>query len=203
MKIGKQIWLANNLNINQFRNGDLILHAKSAEEWKKAGEKGKPAMCYYDNDSNNGKYYSKLYNWYAVNDPRGISPEGWHIPNNDEWDKLITFYGGNTQAGTSLKSSHGWDLELNGTNESCFDGLPGGYREENGIFKFIGAMGHWWSASDGGILLMLHPNTASIYTLYGVSPTSNFATGEIYASGEMNRNNYSVLMGLSVRCLKD
>ena len=70
--ISNQIWQTENLNVDRFRNGDLIPHVESAEEWKKAGNKGQPAWCYYDNDPENGKIYGKLYNWYAVNDRRGI-----------------------------------------------------------------------------------------------------------------------------------
>lgn len=78
--IGNQVWMAENLNVDKFRNGDLILQAKTEEEWKKAGENKHPAWCYFDNDTANDAKYGKLYNWYAVNDPRGLAPAGWHIP---------------------------------------------------------------------------------------------------------------------------
>jgi len=67
--------MPNNLDINTFRNGDPISHAKTAAEWQKAGLDRKPAWCYYENDSNYGRVYGKLYNWYAVNDLWGLAPQ--------------------------------------------------------------------------------------------------------------------------------
>ncbi|TFH48898.1 MAG: hypothetical protein E4G92_02790, partial [Bacteroidia bacterium] len=68
---GLQVWTVPNLNVSHFRNGDTIPEARSAEEWLKAAEAGAPAWCYQENDPANGNRYGKLYNWYAVNDPRG------------------------------------------------------------------------------------------------------------------------------------
>lgn len=83
--IGNQIWMLPNLNVSRFRNGDLIQEAIFDEDWKRLGEEGKPAWCHYDNDLNKGEVFGKLYNWYAVNDPRGLAPKGWHIPTDEEW----------------------------------------------------------------------------------------------------------------------
>jgi len=83
--IGNQVWMSQNLNVDKFRNGDPIPHAETREEWEKAGENRHPAWCYYDNDSANADKYGKLYNWYAVNDPRGLAPEGWKIPSHEDW----------------------------------------------------------------------------------------------------------------------
>jgi uncharacterized protein (TIGR02145 family) len=79
IKIGKQTWMAENLNVDKFRNGDLIPHIQDPEEWEQAGKNQQPAWCYYENDPENGNIYGKLYNWYAVNDPRGLAPEGFHV----------------------------------------------------------------------------------------------------------------------------
>ena len=103
--IGTQIWMKENLNVSTFRNGDPIPEAKTAEEWQAAGEAKQPAWCYYDNDSKNGVKYGKLYNWYAVNDSRGLAPVGWHVPDNDEWEVLEGIAGGFWVAGESLKDS--------------------------------------------------------------------------------------------------
>jgi uncharacterized protein (TIGR02145 family) len=92
--IGKQIWSSKNLDVEYFRNGDPIPQAKTCEEWKLASENKKPIWCYYFFDPNNGKLYGKLYNWYAVNDPRGLAPIGWHIPEYSEWKQLIDYLGG-------------------------------------------------------------------------------------------------------------
>jgi len=88
VRIGEQVWMAENLNVSKFRNGDLIPEAKTKEEWKAAGENKQPAWCYYDNDKKNGEKYGKLYNWYAINDRRGVIPEGWHLPSDEEISTL-------------------------------------------------------------------------------------------------------------------
>jgi uncharacterized protein (TIGR02145 family) len=93
-KIGNQEWMTRNLDVDRFRNGDLIPQAQSVEAWKEAGENRQPAWCYYDNNPENGKIYGKLYNWYAVNDPRGLCPEGWHVPTFKEWSVLRSNVGG-------------------------------------------------------------------------------------------------------------
>ena len=92
-RFGNQEWMTRNLDVDRFRNGDLIPHAESNEEWKKAGKNGQPAWCYNDNDPENGKKYGKLYNEYAVNDSRGLATEGWHVPSDDEWTSLVEFLG--------------------------------------------------------------------------------------------------------------
>ena len=89
--IGNQTWMAENLNVGRFRNGELIPEAKTLEEWQEAIDEKKPAWCYYDNDIKKGELYGKLYNWYAVNDPRGLAPLGWHIPTINEWNNLNNY----------------------------------------------------------------------------------------------------------------
>jgi aspartate kinase len=81
--------MVENLNVSNFRNGEAIPEAKTNEEWIKAGNEGKPAWCYYENRSENGRIYGKLYNWYALNDPRGLAPAGWSIPENNDWRTLV------------------------------------------------------------------------------------------------------------------
>jgi uncharacterized protein (TIGR02145 family) len=76
VKIGKQVWMYENLNVDKFRNGDPIPEVKTREEWLKAGENKQPAWCYFENDPANGKKIGKIYNFYAVTDSRGISPKG-------------------------------------------------------------------------------------------------------------------------------
>lgn len=73
---------------NKFANGDPITEAKTDKEWKEEGDNGKLAWCYYNNDPENGKRYRKLYNWYAVNDPRGLCPDSWHVARHDKWMAL-------------------------------------------------------------------------------------------------------------------
>ena len=101
--IGTQTWTSLNLDVVAFRNGDVIPQVKTNEEWEVAGNNKQAAWCYYDNDPANGPKYGKLYNWYAVNDPRGLAPTGWHVPTDEEWTVLSTFLGGEEVAGTKMK----------------------------------------------------------------------------------------------------
>ena len=117
--IGNQVWMTKNLNVDKFRNGDPIPQAKTAAEWKAAGEKKQPAWCYYDNDPANGAKYGKLYNWFAVNDSRGLAPAGYHIPSDAEWTQLTDFLG--SDAGTKMKSTSGWGVMENVPCPNCKD----------------------------------------------------------------------------------
>ncbi|MBU3715371.1 MAG: hypothetical protein FGM46_10580 [Ferruginibacter sp.] len=187
--IGKQVWMSENLNVEKFRNGDAIPEAKTAEEWKKAGEEGKPAWCYYENrsiqdDPENGEKYGKLYNWYAVNDPRGLAPKGWHIPSDDEWTILANFLGGAKVAGDKMQSKTGWNDGGNGSNSSGLSGLPGGNRYYHGPFTNIGLYGFWWSSTED--------NTSNAWLRF--LSYNNGSVGR-YSSGKPN--------GFSVRCVRD
>jgi uncharacterized protein (TIGR02145 family) len=131
--IGSQVWMAKNLNISKFNNGDTIHYAKTNYEWQVASENKQPAWCFYDNDPRNGIRYGKLYNWYAVNDVRGLSPKGWHIPSDKEWDSLILFLDPfynpfissdyptkrSEMAGNLLKSTSGWEGYTTGGDLMC------------------------------------------------------------------------------------
>jgi len=105
--IGTQVWMTKNLDVATFRNGDPIPQAKTDEEWEKSGENQQPAWCYIDSDPANGAKYGKLYNWYAVNDSRGLAPEGYHIPSDTEWTQLDDFLA--SEAGKKMKSTSGWE----------------------------------------------------------------------------------------------
>jgi uncharacterized protein (TIGR02145 family) len=148
VRIGTQTWASTNLNAGTFRNGDSIPEAITNQDWVTAGESGKPAWCYYNNDPANGPKYGKLYNWYAVNDPRGLAPAGWIIPGDADWSKLMYFLGGPDMSGRKMKSTSGWKDGNIGTNESGFTGLAGGYRVENGTFLNLGSIGTWWSSTE-------------------------------------------------------
>jgi uncharacterized protein (TIGR02145 family) len=182
--IGKQVWTAANLNVDKFRNGEPIPHAKTDEEWKKAGENKEPAWCYYDNDPTNGEKYGKLYNWYAAIDPRGLAPDGWHLPSDKEWAVLADYLGGDGVAGTKMKSSSGWVDNGNGTNESGFSGTPGGYRFINGRFYYIDFYGYWWSSTES---------------------SDNFAWFRelLFFNDKVGKNEFTKGNGYSIRCLRD
>lgn len=106
--IGQQIWMTDNLNADKFRNGDIIPETRTIADWKRAGFNQQPAWCYYNNDSINKTKFGKLYNWYAVNDPRGLAPKGWHIPFDAEWTNLANNLGGINIAGGKLKVQEHW-----------------------------------------------------------------------------------------------
>jgi uncharacterized protein (TIGR02145 family) len=223
--IGTQTWTSKNLDVSTFRNGEAIPEAKSKEEWKKAGDNKTAAFCYYEYDSKNGKVYGKLYNWYAVNDSRGLAPKGYHIPSDAEWTILTDFLGGEDIAGKKMKSKDGWKsyeeggkktcpdcadwtqsyrdqvpchicknsryvkapvktLSGNGDNSSRFNGLPGGYCNNNGSFNNMSDYGNWWSSSEYG-------TNNAWYRFLG----SGNARGSRY---DFSKNN-----GFSVRCLRD
>ena len=151
VKIGDQVWMAKNLDVSHFRNGDIIPEARTAEEWQKASDDTSPAWCYYKNDPVNGKHLGKLYNWYAVNDPRGLAPAGYHIPTDYEWVQLIDYLGGMKDAGYKMKSTNGgwWEFgeEGNGNNESGFNALSGGWRSIQGEFDFLESDGCFWTST--------------------------------------------------------
>jgi uncharacterized protein (TIGR02145 family) len=164
VKIGTQEWMSENLDVATFRNGDSIPQAKSGSEWQLAGQDRRPVWCYYNNDPVMGKLYGKLYNWYAINDPRGLAPEGWHVPGDKEWTVLIDYLGGDSVAGRKMKNITGWndtygpkgpyDREAklasgNGTNESGFVALPAGVRNY-GTFYGLGVWCYFWSSSEYG-----------------------------------------------------
>jgi uncharacterized protein (TIGR02145 family) len=148
VRIGKQNWAIANLDVYKFRNGDSIPEAKTNKEWVTAGESGKPAWCFYNNDPATGKKYGKLYNWYAVNDSRGLAPSGWSLPSDTDWTELTYYLGGQNMAGKKMKTTSGWTDGNNGTNEIGFTGLPGGYRVENGTFLNLGSIATWWSTTE-------------------------------------------------------
>src|SRR3954471_19314790 len=101
VKIGNQTGMAENLYVVTYRNGDTIPQVQDPKVWSglKTG-----AWCYYGGNTQTGIKYGKLYNWYAINDPRGLAPEGWHIPSDEEWTKLTTYLGGKIQASAKIKS---------------------------------------------------------------------------------------------------
>ena len=150
--IGTQTWTSKNLDVSTFRNGEAIPEAKNAKQWSKAGDNKTAVFCYYEYDSKNGKVYGKLYNWFAVNDSRGLAPKGYHIPSDAEWTVLTDFLGGEFKAGDKMKSKTGWQKNGkksgNGNNSSGFNGLPGGSRYNDGPLSNIGMVGFWWSSTE-------------------------------------------------------
>ncbi len=187
VKYGLQEWTASNLNVHSFLNGDSIPETKTKEEWIKAGVDGKPAWCYFDNDPENGKIYGKLYNWYAINDKRGLAPKGWLIPENGNWMTLVKNLLGVDVAGIKLKSKTGWKSK-NGSNTIGFTALPGGFRDEKGAFKELGKKGQWWANSEPVEV----KKSNMIYTVMLNDFTAELSYLKVNKEG-----------GFSVRCIKD
>lgn len=189
IKIGTQIWTSKNLDVSNFSNGDPIPEVNSSEEWIKASENERPAFCCYNFDINNGKVYGKLYNWYAVNDPRGLAPKGYHIPSDEEWDLLTKNLNIEMDAGEKIKSVTCWKkngkISGNGNNSSGFNGLPGGYCNSSGTFYSISEYCGWWSHSENSTRDFVWDRNLK------------------YDNPDIGRNRISKDYGLSVRCIKD
>ncbi|WP_395048653.1 fibrobacter succinogenes major paralogous domain-containing protein [Flavobacterium sp.] len=183
IQIGSKTWMQKNLNVSKYRNGDIIPQITDPTQWKNTTT---GAWCYYKNDINNGQIYGKLYNWYAVNDPRGLSPQGWHISSNDEWVVLIGYLGGDMLAGYTMKElgvTHWSATTPETTNSSGFMGLPGGF-SSYGAFSGIGLTGWWWTSSQETNLY------AYMHTLY-------------YAHGKVPTSTFEKRYGMSVRCIRN
>lgn len=182
--------MAENLNVEKFRNGDLIPEAKTNSEWKDASRNGTPAWCYYDYNPTYEEGYGKLYNWYAVNDPRGLAPEGWRVPSENDWKQLVQFLGYDynsrvdfSEVAPKLKAGRDWKKGKT-NNSSGFSALPGGRNWNTGRCKYMKNEGHWWSSTEA------NPTGAIAFKL------SAYSNGfHIDADWKMN--------GKSVRCVKD
>jgi uncharacterized protein (TIGR02145 family) len=184
IQIGSQLWMAENLSVSRFRNGDLIPQAQSVEEWEKAGRERQPAWCYYESDSLRNFRYGKLYNWYAVNDVRGLAPENWHVPSNEEWMALADFNGGDSIAGAKLKSQASWNEKGGGSNSSGFNAISVGERYGS-TFANQGYFTYWWSSTSDSYF-------SSWYWMLDYS-------NDLLFRDSYKTNNY----GFSVRCIHD
>jgi len=143
--IGDQVWMAENLRVTHYKNGDAIPNVTDNIIWSTILS---GVYCWYNNDQSANEKYGPLYNWYAVEDYRGLCPDGWHVPTEAEWTTLITYLGGTTEAGGKMKATSDlWDSPNYATNISKFSGLPGGYRSDNGTSYAIGSTGYFWSST--------------------------------------------------------
>ena len=176
-----QVWMLKNLDVSTYRNGDPIPLVTDNTQWSLLTT---GAYCYYQNNTANGPVYGKLYNWFAVNDPRGLAPVGWHVPTDAECTTLstcVTGIGGNLK---ETGTTH-WQLpNIGATNSSGWTGLPGGRRDDVGSFWSLGFNCSWWSST---LYLTTYGWNRSIY----------------YDSNTIDRNNPRKQFGFSVRCDKD
>lgn len=197
--IGTQEWMKENLNVSKYKNGDVIPKINFSSSWQTTTV---GSWCNYYGGTLNppdyGSIYGKLYNWFAIDDSRGLAPEGWHIPSYDEWMTLINFLGGSFNAGSKLKevgNLHWASPNEDATNESGFNGLPGGNRDPNGLWYAMVGIGipysaSWWGTSE------INSGQSSVYSIkYN---TKEVVAGYIDIHNSINRN-----AGLSVRCVKN
>jgi uncharacterized protein (TIGR02145 family) len=184
-KVGSQIWMINNLDVKVFRNGDSIKHARTENEWLECAKKQVPAWCYFNNNEVLGKRFGMLYNWYAVNDPRGLAPKGYKIPNEDDWNKLIQQFGGESVAAPKMRYGKLWgDSLLVTSRKGNFGALPSGWRKyTNEKTEFINNGAYWWSSSSQ-------------------TPKISWTRYLVIKEKEVKSYCYDKGSGLSVRCLK-
>lgn len=202
--IGNQVWMKGNLDVSTFRNGQKIKQVKTKDEWKKVNYLKQPAWCYFDFESKNAKRYGKYYNWYAVNDKRGLAPKGYHIPSDDEWKTLATIVGGDSIAGKYLKSKRGWrhfavdddeeevenNKKVSGNGEDIygFNARPtGGLIIYDRFISFSmdnESQGYWWTSTS-------------------VSERSAKLIEMKSESNELKSIVDSVFHGYPIRCIKD
>ncbi len=196
--IGNQVWMGSNLDIAVYRNNDPIPQITDSAAWHNATSAG---WCYYNNDPVLGSIYGKLYNWYAVNDSRGLAPTGWHIPSDAEWRELSLSLGmsltdanaypgyfGTDEGGKMKEAGRSLWLSPNtgATNTSGFVALPGGMRHANPAFDFAykTTFAGWWSATE-------------------VPQDSAWCRGVTYNVATTLRNTLSKKNGFSIRCVRD
>jgi len=224
VRIGDQIWMAENLKVTRYQNGDPIPFAQDYSDWTFTS---KGAYCNPHNNESNVKTYGRLYNWYSINDIRGLAPKGWHIPKPYEWDELITYLGGKKIASGKLKSlgtiENGdglWDLwestteKYEATNDYGFSAVPSGNRQgdmEKGVWEFarLGNSASFWSSSGGfdndsirQDLKQYAPSYLYKESLDKLGPADAYAyslaPGPLVWKQPMN-----IKSGMSVRCIKD
>jgi len=164
VKIGNQIWMAENLRVTHYRDGIPILNITDADSWTSTSS---GAYCFHYNEVGNLETFGGLYNWYAVDDLRGVAPEGWHVPTDREWKELEMYLGmsqseadgggfrGSGQGRQLAGSAELWEgVSIENNTEfgsSSFNALPGGYRSNfNGSYPGMGYKGNFWSATENG-----------------------------------------------------
>jgi uncharacterized protein (TIGR02145 family) len=161
-------WMSENLRTSKFRNGDPIKECNDIKEWIAANAAKEPAFCYFNFDKTNNEKYGKLYNWYAVSDPRGIAPEGWRLPKPSDFSKLFyekPYETGRKYSGdvtSYIMSEEGWDEPCSGAdNASGFTALAGG-----GMKYFESKKDYFWG---------IEGKEAYFWVPSSFSPTERFA----------------------------
>lgn len=201
VKIGSQTWMSKNLQVTSFNNGDNIFQAKTKEDWLEAGKNKTPAWCYYENNANNKSEYGLLYNWYAVNDQRGIAPNGFKIPSKDDWLVLHKFLGTN-YAPKLRADGNKWNdtpsfQSKNNSDDFGFNALGSGM--VNGKIGWFGKnnTAYWWTSTG-------YSNEKAVYVVLA-SGSKNLGIGALdhYNQNEKSDEALSKNYGFAVRCIKN
>lgn len=183
-----EVWSTRNLDVAVYRNGDPIPQVTDPAAWLKLT---RGACCWYNNDSATYHRYGRLYNWYAVNDPRGLAPQGWHVLTDTEWEAMETCLGEDS-VGYRLRATGQWPgppTELD--NSSGFTGLPNGMRSGSGTFSHAGRSAVYWTSAEGSV--------SEAWCGRLIHYTSNKGVPAMVTGvGYMNKAD-----GYAVRCVKD
>jgi len=185
VQIGNQLWMSENLKTTRYNNGDEIPTGLTDGEWQNATS---GALAVYDDNELNADIYGRLYNWYAVVDNRGVCPENFHVPTDEEYTQLTIYLGGSDVAGGKMKEAgleHWNSPNAGATNESGFSGLPGGFRNISGSYVYMGSDGYFRSSSE------YSSSQAWFHSLH-------YGNSVVYRDFNMNKNS-----GNSVRCVGD
>jgi uncharacterized protein (TIGR02145 family) len=194
IQFGSQNWMGENLSVSTFRNGDIIPQAQSNEAWEEAGFNKQAAWCYYNisSDSLNieVKNYGKYYNSYALNDPRGLAPEGWRLPTKGDWATLENQLFLSEKNLIDAFSSEGWTNGFEGSNTIGLNFQAGGWRDVG-----YGGLGE-------EICFWAYQSPVSQSTPY----VSLFFDENLpcpYSSGRLANKSTSWIMGFNVRCIRE
>ena len=201
IQLGDQLWMAENLKVTHYRNGEEIPTGFNDSGWINLNDTETGAYAVYNDDPVNAETYGNLYNWYAVDDSRGVCPEDFHIPTDEEWMELEMYMGMSyeeahdsdnrgTDQGSQLAGNA--DLWFSGSLEndpafgsSGFTALPGGYRSYgNGYYIFVGEIGWFWSST-------AYNNNRAWHRVLS------------YDNSDVNRSSIFKRSGSSVRCVGD
>lgn len=183
-------WSTSNLDVVTYRNGDAIPQVTDPAAWLKLTT---GAWCWYNNDSAAYHHYGRLYNWYAVNDPRGLAPQGWHVLTDMEWEAMEACLGEDSVGFRMRTASSGqWPGPATVIdNSSGFNGLPSGIRSDGGVFSHGGSSAVYWTSVEGSVSEAWCGRLIHYADLQGVPA---MMTGV----GYMNKSD-----GYTVRCVKD
>jgi uncharacterized protein (TIGR02145 family) len=183
--IGTQTWMLENLKVTHYSNNDPIKYVTDNTEWSSLITE---AYSDYNNNPDTSKIYGKLYNFYAVSDPRNLCPDGWHVPNDAEWTILTDFLGGESIAGGKMKETglvHWLSPNIGATNASGFTAIAAGQRKTDGTFSDFGIAAIWRSSTPYNYLKPYYRSTSynNVIVFRGFGTLNN--------------------VGMSIRCLKN